>query len=224
MADAADPASLDRARGATRVLATTVGPYARYGLPVVEACAQAGTHYADLTGEVLFVREAIDRFDARGRASPAPGSCTPAASTRSRPTSASCCSPSGRRPTARAAWDRRPLVAALKGGFSGGTIDSMRAQVEAVRATTVAAPHRDRPVRAEPRPVRRAGPRQPSDAGPPARTPDGRWTAPFVMASFNTRIVRRSNALQDWSYGRGFRYSEVMGVGSGRWARPPRSA
>jgi short subunit dehydrogenase-like uncharacterized protein len=35
------------------------------------------------------------------------------------------------------------------------------------------------------------------------------------MASFNTRIVRRSNALQDWSYGRGFRYSEVMGVGSG---------
>jgi short subunit dehydrogenase-like uncharacterized protein len=35
------------------------------------------------------------------------------------------------------------------------------------------------------------------------------------MASYNTRIVRRSNALQDWSYGRGLRYSEVMGVGSG---------
>ena len=47
----------------TRVLVTTVGPYARYGMPVVEACARAGTHYADLTGEVLFVREAIDRFD-----------------------------------------------------------------------------------------------------------------------------------------------------------------
>jgi short subunit dehydrogenase-like uncharacterized protein len=35
------------------------------------------------------------------------------------------------------------------------------------------------------------------------------------MASFNTRIVRRSNALQDWSYGRGLRYAEVMGVGRG---------
>jgi short subunit dehydrogenase-like uncharacterized protein len=35
------------------------------------------------------------------------------------------------------------------------------------------------------------------------------------MASFNTRIVRRSNSLQEWGYGRGLRYSEVMGVGSG---------
>ncbi len=43
---------------------------------------------------------------------------------------------------------------------------------------------------------------------------DGRWTAPFVMGSFNTRIVRRSNALTGWSYGRSFRYREVMGVGS----------
>jgi short subunit dehydrogenase-like uncharacterized protein len=33
------------------------------------------------------------------------------------------------------------------------------------------------------------------------------------MATFNTRVVRRSNALQDWAYGRRFRYSEVMGVG-----------
>ena len=41
---------------ATRVVASTVGPYARYGEPVVAACAAAGTHYADLTGEVLFVR------------------------------------------------------------------------------------------------------------------------------------------------------------------------
>jgi short subunit dehydrogenase-like uncharacterized protein len=35
------------------------------------------------------------------------------------------------------------------------------------------------------------------------------------MASFNTRIVRRSNALQDWAYGRAFRYGEVMGTGHG---------
>ena len=47
------------------------------------------------------------------------------------------------------------------------------------------------------------------------RLPDGRWSAPFVMASFNTRIVRRSNALQGWAYGRGMSYGEVMGVGRG---------
>jgi len=57
--------------------------------------------------------------------------------------------------------------------------------------------------------------RQPRDASAPSRTADGRWTGPFVMASFNTRIVRRSNALQDWAYGRGMRYGEVMGCGRG---------
>jgi short subunit dehydrogenase-like uncharacterized protein len=44
---------------------------------------------------------------------------------------------------------------------------------------------------------------------------DGRWTGIFVMAPFNTRIVRRSNALQGWAYGRGFRYREVMAFGRG---------
>jgi short subunit dehydrogenase-like uncharacterized protein len=43
---------------------------------------------------------------------------------------------------------------------------------------------------------------------------DGVWTAGFLMASINTRIVRRSNALLDWAYGRRFRYSENMSVGS----------
>jgi short subunit dehydrogenase-like uncharacterized protein len=64
VADTTDPESLSALAASTRVLATTVGPYRRYGLGVVEACATAGTHYADLTGEVLFMREAIDRFDA----------------------------------------------------------------------------------------------------------------------------------------------------------------
>ena len=64
VADTNDRRSVDALAEATRVLVTTVGPYRRYGLPVVEACASAGTHYADLNGEVLFMREAIDRFDA----------------------------------------------------------------------------------------------------------------------------------------------------------------
>ncbi|HLM50546.1 MAG TPA: enoyl-ACP reductase, partial [Solirubrobacteraceae bacterium] len=36
----------------------------------------------------------------------------------------------------------------------------------------------------------------------------------FVMAPYNTRIVRRSAALLDHAYGRGFRYREVTGVGA----------
>jgi short subunit dehydrogenase-like uncharacterized protein len=47
----------------------------------------------------------------------------------------------------------------------------------------------------------------------------GMWLAPFVMAAINTRVVRRSNALQDWRYGRSFRYREAMGMGDGLGGR-----
>ena len=62
VADTGDRASLEQMAAATRVVASTVGPYERHGEPVVAACAAAGTHYADLTGEVLFVRRSIARF------------------------------------------------------------------------------------------------------------------------------------------------------------------
>jgi short subunit dehydrogenase-like uncharacterized protein len=54
-ADVADPASLRRMAESARVVITTVGPYIRYGEPLVAACAQAGTDYVDLTGEPEFV-------------------------------------------------------------------------------------------------------------------------------------------------------------------------
>src|ERR687886_1250106 len=63
--DSSDQAAVGDLARATRVVATTVGPYLKYGLPLVEACAEAGTGYADLTGEVLFMRETIERFHAR---------------------------------------------------------------------------------------------------------------------------------------------------------------
>jgi short subunit dehydrogenase-like uncharacterized protein len=213
-ADSGDPSSLAALAHSTRVLVTTVGPYARYGLPVVEACARAGTHYADLTGEVLFVREAIDSYDAVARESGA--RIVHSCGFDSVPSDLVALL-LAERARAEGAGSLRDvqLVATFRGGFSGGTIDSMRAQVEAVQSDpslrrTVTDPYALSPDRsAEP------DTRQPPDAGPPSRTPDGRWTAPFVMASFNTRIVRRSNALQDWAYGRGFRYGEVMGTGHG---------
>ena len=42
------------------------------------------------------------------------------------------------------------------------------------------------------------------------------------MAGFNTRVVRRSNALQGWAYGRRFRYREVTGFGAAPLTPPPR--
>jgi short subunit dehydrogenase-like uncharacterized protein len=54
-ADVDDPGSLREIAEATRIVITTVGPYIRYGEPLVAACAAAGTDYVDLTGEPEFV-------------------------------------------------------------------------------------------------------------------------------------------------------------------------
>ena len=61
-ADAATPSTLDEMAARAQVVITTVGPYTRYGLPLVAACAAAGTDYADLTGEPPFMRESIDSY------------------------------------------------------------------------------------------------------------------------------------------------------------------
>jgi short subunit dehydrogenase-like uncharacterized protein len=62
MADSADAASLAALARQAKVVITTVGPYALYGEPLVKACAEAGTHYVDLTGEPAFVDRMIDRY------------------------------------------------------------------------------------------------------------------------------------------------------------------
>jgi short subunit dehydrogenase-like uncharacterized protein len=103
----------------------------------------------------------------------------------------------------------------MRGGVSGGTFASMKAQLEQMRdaelARAVADPYALSPDRdAEPK----LG--DESDLRGIVHDRDlGMWLAPFVMAGVNTRVVRRSNALQDWAYGRGLRYREVMGFRGG---------
>ena len=216
-ADSADPASLAALARSARVVATTVGPYRTHGLALVEACARAGTDYADLTGEVLFERESIDRYHdvAAGTGARIVHSC----GFDSIPSDLGV---QVLHETVRADGggdleDTTLVVTALRGGFSGGTLASALQQLDEVRADP-----RLRRAAADPyalSPQRSAEP----DLG---RERDltrvrydaslGRWTGPFIMASFNTRVVRRSNALQDWAYGRRFRYQEVTGFGAGR--------
>lgn len=214
VADSTDPVSLAALAGSTRVVVSTVGPYLRYGMPLVEACARAGTHYADLTGEAPFVREAIDRFDdvARGSGARLVHACgydaVPsdlAMLTLHRTVEADGAGPLG----------HVRLVARARGGVSGGTVASMRGIVEL--AATDASVRR---LLSDPfslSPDRDAEPTvpQPPDHPAPGRTVEGGWVAPSPMASFNTRVVRRSNALQGWAYGRTLRYGEVAGTGRG---------
>ncbi|ATL70975.1 saccharopine dehydrogenase family protein [Nocardia terpenica] len=216
VADSSDQAALDALAARTRVVVTTVGPYLRYGLPLVQACARAGTHYADLTGEALFVRESIDRYHDQALASGAKivNSC----GYDSIPSDLSVYQ------LYRRTLDDNTgeltdttLVAWLKGGASGGTIDSGRAMMEAVaadpaKASVLSHPYSLSPDRSMDPDVGRQSDQALQRASAIDPSLDG-WVATFVMAAHNTKIVRRSNGLLGWVYGKNFRYREVMSAG-----------
>jgi short subunit dehydrogenase-like uncharacterized protein len=108
----------------------------------------------------------------------------------------------------------RCLVGPMKGGASGGTVASiLHLLEEASRDGRVrrilADPYSLDPDRAEP------GPDRPDQRGVRWDAELARWTGPFVMAAINTRVVRRTNALLEYAYGRDFRYSEAMSFGAG---------
>lgn len=218
-ADASSQATLEEMAARTRVVVTTVGPYTHYGLPLVAACAAAGTDYADLTGEAMFVRESIDQFHKQAADTGArivhacgfdsiPSDMTVYALYRA-----------ARDDGAGELADTNFVVRSLRGGASGGTIASV---LEVLRTAS-----RDPEARrqmADPYTLssdRGAEPEVGNQPDLPLRrgsqlAPElsGLWTAAFLMAPYNTRIVRRSNALLDWAYGRQFRYTETMSVGS----------
>jgi short subunit dehydrogenase-like uncharacterized protein len=217
-ADASQPSSLDAMAARTQVVVTTVGPYLKYGLPLVAACAAAGTDYADLTGESLFIHECIDLFHKQ------------AIDTGSRIVH-SCGFDSIPSDLTVFALHRRAeqdksgelaetnlVVRTFAGGVSGGTVASM---LELMRAAST--DPEARRVMNDPYTLTPDRAAEPELGGQPdlrwrrggdiAPELDGYWAGPFVMAAANTRIVRRSNALLDYGYGRRFEYAEQMSMG-----------
>ena len=215
-ADSADPVSVAALARAARVVVSTVGPYRRLGLGLVEACAAAGTDYADLSGEVLFIRDSIDRcHDIAAGAGARIVHCCGFDSVPS-DLGVLLLHHAARADGAGELQDTTLVVTALKGGASGGTLASMMEQQDEVRASA----ERRRVVQ-DPYALSPDRPAEP-DLGDERDLDwvryDGdlrMWVGPFVMAGINTRVVRRSNALQCWAYGRRFRYREVTRFGTG---------
>jgi len=208
IADAHDRASLDRVARATKVVCTTVGPFAKYGSDLVAACADAGTHYCDLTAEVHWMREMIDRHHDRAHATGA--RIVHACGFDSIPSDlgAYC---TQREMIARygaPAHEVTALFGETSGGMSGGTAASAleiaeAAEDRAVRRT-VGNPHA-----LDPDPTAASSPvRDEAKVGWEPRLK--MFTVPFFMAFSNTRVVRRGHALAGFPYGRDFRYREVM--------------
>lgn len=219
-ADSADAASLAALAASCRVLITTVGPYRKYGLPVVEACAKAGTDYLDLTGEVLFMRDSIDRFHEVAQSSGA--RIVHSCGFDSIPSDLGVLAlhEAARADDAGDLQDTTLVVRGMRGGASGGTLASMTGQLEDIGATP-----RLREIVEDPYALSPDRPAEPdlgaeTDVrGPVYDDQLDTWLGPFVMAAVNTRVVRRSNALQGWAYGREMRYRETMGMGSGTLGR-----
>lgn len=218
-ADATSESSLQEMAARTRVVITTVGPYTRYGLPLVAACAAAGTDYADLTGEANFVRESIDLYHKQAADTGArivhacgfdsvPSDLTVYALYRA-----------AQHDGTGELGDTNYVLRSMRGGASGGTIAS---GVEIMR-TASDDPEIRRQLE-DPYTLSTDRAAEPDLGAQPDLTllrgsriaPElaGLWTAAFPMAPSNTRIVRRSNSLLNWAYGRTFRYTETMSVGS----------
>jgi short subunit dehydrogenase-like uncharacterized protein len=212
--DGEDPGSMAALAGRTRVVCTTVGPYAKYGSNLVAACAAAGTDYCDLTGEVHWMRRMIDRHQDDAVASGARivfacgFDCIPA--------------DLGTGFVQREMLRRHGVPASrvkfrvkdFSGGASGGTIASMLEMLEAAERDpevrrVMAAPYALNPK------SQRSGPDEGERYRPVFDADFGEWIAPFVMAAVDTKVVRRSNALLDHLYGQDFRYDEGVLMGAG---------
>ncbi|MDQ2621472.1 MAG: saccharopine dehydrogenase NADP-binding domain-containing protein [Actinomycetota bacterium] len=216
LADSSDEQSLKSMAESARVVVTTVGPYAKYGLPLVAACAEAGTDYADLTGETLFMRKSIDANHELAQRTGARIVHTCGFDSIPSDLGVLALHEAALAAGAGDLGQTTFVVEAMKGGASGGTIASMMGQLDESRNDRNARRLAADPYALSPDRGAEPDPKTERDAMGISRDPDtGDFLAPFLMASVNTRVVRRSNALLDWPYGKSFRYRELMKGGGG---------
>ena len=212
VADASSTASMDSLAQRAHVVATTVGPYQLYGSDLVRACAESGTDYVDLCGEPAWMHEMIDAYGETARAS-------------------------GARIVFSCGFDSIPFdlgvlflqqtaqekiggpvsrikgrVRSMQGTFSGGTLASFK-------ATMAAAAKKPEMIGVLMDPFALtqdfSGPEQPSGLAPIFDEELDSWSAPFIMATINTKNIHRSNLLLGHAYGTDFVYDEMLLTGPG---------
>lgn len=214
VADAVDEASLNLLCSSTRVIISTVGPYALYGEPLLKTCVALGTDYCDLTGEVQWIAKMLERYESQAKVSGARivNSC----GFDSLPSDLGVyfLQQHAQQKFAERCSSIKMRVKKMKGAASGGTVASMTNIFKEVASNPSL-----RKLLANPYAI------CPADHGNKVRQNsmnrpqyDGdfnSWVAPFVMAVINTRIVHRSNALVAGGYSQHFEYDEAMLTGKG---------
>jgi len=214
IADSNNIESLIKLTSQTKVICTTVGPYAKLGTKLIEACISSGTDYCDITGETQWIRRIIDKYHklAEQKGIKIINSC----GFDSIPSDMGVYYSQKRifKKTGEYASMINMRVAGAKGGISGGTYNSLSNVLEEARADrnvrkTLMNPYGLNPVGKQTGPDKQDLQRVIFDKI------SNSWIAPFVMAGINTKIVRRSHALIDFKYGSDFSYDEATLTGRG---------
>lgn len=214
VADSSDETSLKQMVLRTKVICTTVGPYAIFGSKLVAACVENKAHYCDLAGEVQWMRQMIDKYQEAAQANGVKivHSCG----------FDSIPSDMGvyfiqREVKAQKGQRAKKIsmrVAAMKGGLSGGTYASLSKVMEQAQQDKSIYKVLTNPYGLNPT-DQQEGEDRPDLMSVVFDKTSQSYVGPFIMAGINTKIVRRSNALSNYSYGKDFRYDEATLSGKG---------
>lgn len=215
--DSHDVASLEALAARTRVVCSTVGPYAMYGSELLGACVRAGTHYCDLAAEPHWIRKMMVAHETEAAETGA--RIVHACGMDSIPSDVGVYFLQQRagqlygKPCSRV----KMRVTELRGGFSGGTAAGLLHGTEAGRKDPSIKQAMTEPYYLAPE-GHRQGPDEPDDMMSVKVEYDEdlqAWTKPFFMGPMNSKIVRRTNAVLGYPYGENFCYDEARVVGNG---------
>ena len=214
IADSSDKNSLLKMTERANVICTTVGPYAKYGTNLIEACIETGTNYCDITGETQWIRRIIDKYHNHAKAKKLKiiNSC----GFDSIPSDMGVyfCQNAIYNKTGEYAQKISMRVAGAKGGISGGTYNSLTNVLEEASLDRNVRKTLNNPYGLNPDGLQ-SGPDKRDLMHVKFDKVSNLWIAPFVMAGINTKIVRRSNALVKFKYGENFQYNEATIAGKG---------
>ncbi|MFT4653057.1 MAG: short subunit dehydrogenase-like uncharacterized protein [Patiriisocius sp.] len=212
VADTGDSASIDALVGATKVIISTVGPYALYGEPVVKSCVSQGTDYCDLTGEPQWIKKMVDCYEGAAKISGARIVHSCGFDSIPSDVGVHFLQEKAKHRFGQYCSTVKMRVKNIKGAASGGTVASMMNMIK--EAT------KDKELRKLlVNPYALCPPGHPfkkkqTDLKTIAYDKDMQaWVAPFVMAAINIRIVHRTNSLLGNAYGENFLYDEAMITG-----------
>ena len=209
LVDSLDSKSLDTMTSSCRLVISTVGPYMRFGIPLVESCVKNATHYCDLTGEVPFIRQSIDLFHLKAKEN----SCRIIHSCGfdSIPSDIGTLllQETSIKRNQKPCNEVNLYVKSIKGGLSGGTVASMINISKHKPDNPKEQKIFGGPFALNPREYLEYDTHQPSLKSVKWDEGINRWLSPFIMSGFNSKVVRRTNAILDHRYGRDFAYTEV---------------